>query len=130
MTRSTTQAAEVVSVDSILLHLLATKEAKLNDAMDPEVRINSINKEGRGLFNHSAFSLVHVDAVQSHANIIGTQNITRVGHFGTIEEAKACSIIQGFQVAEKNWIASNAPTVSHASIRILISFAAIKDYPV
>jgi tellurite resistance-related uncharacterized protein len=25
---------------------------------------------------------------------------------------------------------SNAPTVSHASIRILISFAAIKDYPV
>jgi hypothetical protein len=39
-------------------------------------------------------------------------------------------IIQGFQDAEKNQIMSNAPTVSHASIRILISFAAIKDYPV
>jgi hypothetical protein len=31
--------------------------------------------------------------------------------------------------AEKNRIVSNAPTVSYASIRVLISFAAIKVYP-
>jgi hypothetical protein len=52
-------------------------------------------------------------------------------HFDTIdEEAKARLTIQGCQDAEKNRIVSNAPTVSHASIRILISFAAIKVYPV
>jgi Reverse transcriptase (RNA-dependent DNA polymerase) len=99
--------------------------------MDPEVTINSINKEVRGLINRRAFSLVHVDAVHSHANIIGTRNITRLKHFDTIdEEAKARLTIQGCQDAEKNRIVSNAPTVSHASIRILISFAAIKVYPV
>jgi hypothetical protein len=99
--------------------------------MHPEVRVNSINKEVRGLFNRRAFSLVHIDAVPSHANIIGTRNITRLKHFGTIDgEAKARLIIQGCQDAEKNRIVSNAPTVSHASIRILISFAAIKYYPV
>jgi hypothetical protein len=37
---------------------------------------------------------------------------------------------QGCQDAEKNRIVSNAPTVCHAYIRILISFAANKDYPV
>jgi hypothetical protein len=74
---------------------------------------------------------VHVDAVPSHANIIGTRIITRLKDFGTIdEEAKARLIIQGCQDAEKNRIVSNASTVSHAYIRILISFAAIKDYPV
>jgi Reverse transcriptase (RNA-dependent DNA polymerase) len=44
------------------------------------------------------------------------------------EEAKARLIIQGCQEAEKYRILFNAPTVSHASIRILISFAAIKVY--
>jgi hypothetical protein len=95
------------------------------------VRVNATNKEVRGLFNRGAFSLVHVDAVLSHANIIGTRIITRLKHFDTIyEEAKARLIIQGCQDAEKSRIVSNAPTVSHASIRILISFAANKDYPV
>jgi hypothetical protein len=99
--------------------------------MDPKVRINPISKEVRGLFNRSTFSLVQVDAVHSHANIIGMHVITYLKHFGTIdEEAKAHLIIQGFQDAEKNRIVSNATTESHASIRILISFAAIKDCPV
>jgi tellurite resistance-related uncharacterized protein len=44
--------------------------------------------------------------------------------------AKARLTILECQDAEKNRIVSNAPTVSHASIRILISFAAIKVYPV
>jgi hypothetical protein len=57
--------------------------------------------------------------------------MTRLKHFDTIdEEEKARLTIQGFQDAENNQIVSNAPTVSHASIRILISFAAIKVYPV
>jgi hypothetical protein len=54
--------------------------------MDSEVRINAINKEIRGLINRRAFSLVHVDAVHSHAYIIGTRNITRLKHFDTIDE--------------------------------------------
>jgi Reverse transcriptase (RNA-dependent DNA polymerase) len=99
--------------------------------MDSEVRFNAINKEIRGMFNRGTFSLVHVDAVLSHANTIGACIFTRLKHFGTIdEEAKARLIVQGCQDAEKNRIASNAPTVSHASISILNSFAAIKDYPV
>jgi hypothetical protein len=103
MTRSTTQAAEDVSGVSIVHHVLAAKETKPNDAMDPEVRINAINKEVRGLINRRAFSLVHVDAVHSHANIIGTRNITKIKHFDTIdEEAKALLTIQGCQDAEKN----------------------------
>jgi hypothetical protein len=127
MTRSATQATEDVSAVSIVHHALAAKETKTNDAMDPEVRINGINKDVRGLINRRAFSLVHVDAVHSHANIIGRRNITRLKHFDTIdEEAKACLTIQGCQDAEKNRIVANAPTVSHASIRILISFTAIK----
>jgi Reverse transcriptase (RNA-dependent DNA polymerase) len=131
MTRSTTQVAEDVSGVSIVRHVLAAKETKPNDAMDPEMRINAINKEVRGLINRRAFSLVHVDAVPSHANIIGTRNITLLKHFDTIdEEAKARLTIQVCQDAEKNRIVYNAPTVSHASIRILISFAAIKFYPV
>jgi hypothetical protein len=112
--------------------VLAAEEAKLNDAMEiePEVRINAINKEIRGLFNRRAFPLVQVYAVHSHANIIGTRINTRLKHFGTIyEEAKARLIIHGCQDAEKNRIVFNAPTVSHASICILTSFAAIKDYP-
>jgi hypothetical protein len=129
--RSTTRAAEVVSGVSIVHHVLAAKETKPSDAMDPEVRINAINKEVRGLLNRRAFFLVQVDAVHSHANIIGTRIITRLKYFGIIdEEAKARLIIQGCQDAENNRIVSNAPTISHASIRILISFAAIKDYPV
>jgi hypothetical protein len=131
MTRSTTQAAEDVSGASIVRHVLAAKETKLNDAMDPEVRINAINKEVRGLIYRRAFSLGHVDAVHSHANIIGSRNITRLKHFDTIdEEAKARLTIQGYQDAEKNRIVSNGPTVSHASIRILISFATVKIHPV
>jgi hypothetical protein len=99
--------------------------------MDPELRINAINKKVRGLFNGRAFSLVHVDVVPSHSNIIGTRNITRLKHFGTIdEEAKVRLIIQGCQDAKKNRIMSNASIVSHTSICILISFAAIKDYPI
>jgi hypothetical protein len=99
--------------------------------MDPEVRVNVINKDFRGLFNRGAFSLVHVNAVPSRANIIGTRGITLLKHFGTIdEEAKARLIIQGCQDVEKDCIVSNAPTVSHASISILISFAASKDYPI
>jgi hypothetical protein len=39
-------------------------------------------------------------------------------------------IIQGCQDAEKNRIVSISPTASHESIRILISFAELKDYPV
>jgi hypothetical protein len=131
MTRSTTRVAVAASGLGIVHHVFAAKAAKPNDAMDPEVRVNDINKKVRGLFNRGAFSLVHVDAVPSHALIIGTRIITRLKHFGTIdEEAKARLIIQGCQDAEKNRIVSNAPTVSHASIRILISFAANKDYPV
>jgi hypothetical protein len=88
--------AEVISGVSILHHILAFKEAKPNDAMDtePEVRINAINKEIRGLFNRRAFSVVQVDAVHLHANIIGTCIVTRLKRFGTIdEEAKARLII-------------------------------------
>jgi hypothetical protein len=131
MTRSTTQAAEDVFGVSIVHHVLAAKETKPDDAMDPEVRINSISKEVRGLINRRASSVVHVDAVNSHANIIGTRNITRLKHFDTIdEETNACLTIQECQDAEKNRIVANAPNVSHASIRILISFDAIKVYPV
>jgi hypothetical protein len=131
MTRSKTRAAVAASGLGIVHHVFAAKLAKPSDDMDPEVRVNAIKKEVRGLFNRGAFSLVHVDAVPSHANIIGTRIITRPKHLGTIgEEAKARLIIQGCQDAEKNRIVSNAPTVSHASIRILISFAAIKDFPV
>jgi hypothetical protein len=105
MTRSTTQAAQDVSGVSIVHHVLAAKETKPNDAMDPEVRINAINKEVRGLNNRRAFSLVHVDAVHSHANIIGTRTIIRLKHFDTIdEEAKARLAIQDCQDAEKNRI--------------------------
>jgi hypothetical protein len=86
-----------------------------NDAMDPEVWVNAINKEVRGLLNRGAFSLVHVDAVPSHANIIGSRIITRLKHFGTInEEVKSRLIIHGCQDAEKNRIVSNAPNVCHA----------------
>jgi hypothetical protein len=126
-TRSTTRAAKVVSGVSNFYHVLASEEGKWNDAMDPEpeVRINAINKEIRGLFNRRALSLVQVDAVHSFANIIGTRIVTRLTHFGTINEKESARlIIQGCRIV------SNAPTVSHASIRILISFAAIKDYPV
>jgi hypothetical protein len=131
MTRSTTQAAEDVSGVSIVHPVIAAKETKPNDAMDPEVRINAINKEVRGLINRRAFSPVHVDAIHSHANIIGTRNIARLKHFDTIyEETKARLTIQECQDAEKNRIVFNAPTVSHAFIRILISFAAIKVNPV
>jgi hypothetical protein len=88
--QSTTQAAEDVSGVSIVHRVLAAKETKPNDAMDPEVRINAINKEVRGLINRGALSLVHVDAVHSHATIIVTRNITRFKHFDAIdEEAKA-----------------------------------------
>jgi hypothetical protein len=52
MTRTTTQAAADVSGVSIVHNVLAAKEIKPNDAMDPEVRINAINKEVRGLINH------------------------------------------------------------------------------
>jgi hypothetical protein len=114
MTRSTTKTAEDVSSVSILHQVLAANETKSNDAMDPELRINAINKEVRGLINRRAFSLVHVDAVHSHANIIGTRNITRLKHFDTIdEEKKARFTIQECQDAEKNRIVSNAPTVSY-----------------
>jgi Reverse transcriptase (RNA-dependent DNA polymerase) len=131
MTRSTTRAAVVASGLGNVHHVFSAKAANTKDVMDPEVRVNAINKEVRGLFNRGAFSLVHVDAVPSHANVIGTRIITRLKDFGTIDEkAKARLIIQGCRGAEKNRIVSNASTVSHAYIRILISFAANKDYPV
>jgi hypothetical protein len=130
MTRSTTRAAVAASGLGIVHHVFAAKAAKTNDAMDPEVRVNAIYKDVRGLFNRGAFSLVHLDAVPSHDNTIGTRIITRLKHFGTIvEEAKARLIIQGCQDAEENRIMSNAQTVSHATIHILISFAENKDYP-
>jgi hypothetical protein len=112
MTRSTTRAAAAASGLVILYQVFAAKASKPNDAMDPELRFNAINKEVRGLFNREALSLVHVDAVPSHANIIGTHIITRLKNFGTIdEEAKVRLIIQGCQDSKKNRIVSNAPTV-------------------
>jgi hypothetical protein len=117
MTLSTTRAAVAASGLGVVHHVFAAKAVKPNDAMDPEVRVNAI-KEVRGLFYRGAFSLVHVDAVPSHANIIDTRIITRLKHFGTIdEEAKSRLIIHGCQGDENNRIVSNAPTVSHASIR-------------
>jgi Reverse transcriptase (RNA-dependent DNA polymerase) len=131
MTRSTTKKAAADSGLGIVHPVFAAKAASPNDAMDPEVIVNAINKEVRGLFNRGAFSLVHVNAVPSHANIIGTRIITRQKHFGKIdEEAKARLIFQGCQDVENNRTVSNDPTVFHASIRILISFAGIKDCPV
>jgi Reverse transcriptase (RNA-dependent DNA polymerase) len=131
MTRSKTRAAVAASGLGIVHHVFAANAANPNDAMDSDVRVNAIDKEIRGLFSREAFSLVHVDAVPSHANIIGTRIITRLKHFGTIdEEAKARLIIHGYQDAEKNRIVSNTPTISHAYFRILISFAAVKDYPI
>jgi hypothetical protein len=94
MTRSTTRAAAAASGLGIVHHVFAAKAAKPNDAMDPEVSVNAINKAVRGLFNREAFSLEHVDAVPSHASIIGTRIITRSTHFGTMgEETKARLII-------------------------------------
>jgi hypothetical protein len=66
MTCSTTQAAEDVSGVSIAYLVIAAKETKPNDSMDPEVRTNAINNEVRGLINRRAFSLVHVNAIHSH----------------------------------------------------------------
>jgi hypothetical protein len=131
MTRSISRAAAAASGLGIVYHVFAAKAVKPNDIMDPEVRVNAVNKKVRGLFNRGSFSLVHVDAVPSHVNIIGTCIITRQTHLGIIDEkAKARFAIQGCQDARRNRIVSNAPTVSHASICILVSFAAIKDYPV
>jgi hypothetical protein len=62
MTRSTTQTAAAAFDLGILHHVCAAKGAKPNDAMEPVVRINAINKEIRVLFNRGAFCLVHVDA--------------------------------------------------------------------
>jgi hypothetical protein len=70
MTRSTTRAAVAASGLGIVHH--AAKAAKPNDAMNPEVRVNAINKEVRRLFKRGEISLVHVNAVPSHANIIGS----------------------------------------------------------
>jgi hypothetical protein len=63
MMRSTTRAAVAASGLGSVHHVFASKPAKPNDAMNPEVRVNAINKEVRGLFNRGAFSLVLVDAV-------------------------------------------------------------------
>jgi hypothetical protein len=78
MTRSTTRAAVAASGLGIVNHVFAAKAAKPNDTMDPEVRVNAINKEVLGLINREAFSLVHGEAVPPHANIIGTRIITRL----------------------------------------------------
>jgi hypothetical protein len=90
MMRSTARTAAAASSLGIVHHVFAAKEVKPNDAMDPEVRVNAINKEVRGLFNRGAFSLVHINAVTSHANVMGTRNIARLKHSGTIDgEPKA-----------------------------------------
>jgi hypothetical protein len=82
-------------------------------------------------FAIAEISLMQAGDVPSNANITCKRIITRLKYFGTIdEEVKNRSIIMGCQDVEKNWIVSNAPTVSLASIRILISFTAIKDNPV
>jgi hypothetical protein len=49
MTRSTTRAAEAAFGLGIVHHVFAAKESNPNDCMDPEVRINTINKEVRGV---------------------------------------------------------------------------------
>jgi hypothetical protein len=126
------QLEQLKSFPALAFYIMYFLPKKSNDAMDPEpeVRINAINKEDCELFNRRTFSLVQVDAVHLHANINGTRIVTRLKHIATIDdEAKTRLIIQGCQDAEKNWIYANAPTVSHAFIRILISIAAIKDCP-
>jgi hypothetical protein len=86
ITRSTTRAAAVVSGLGIVHHVFAAKAANHNDDIDPEMRINAINKDVRGLFNRGALSLAHIELVTSHANIIGTCIISHLKHFGTIYE--------------------------------------------
>jgi hypothetical protein len=61
MTRSTTREAAAAPGLGIVHHVFASKEAKPKDAIYPEVRVNAINKEVRGLFNRGVFSLVHVE---------------------------------------------------------------------
>jgi Reverse transcriptase (RNA-dependent DNA polymerase) len=75
------------------------------------------------------FELVLADSVPRDANIMGTRIVLAVKNFATPEESvKGRLVVQGCGDRDGANIVSEAPTVSHLSVRLLITISVIMHW--
>jgi Reverse transcriptase (RNA-dependent DNA polymerase) len=91
----------------------------------------AIEKELAGLVNRDVFEAVHVSTVPGGSNIMGSK-FHIVVKDAEMEKPvyKALLVIFGHMDAQKKEILSEAPTVSHMSIRTLLSLSVVNAWPV
>jgi Reverse transcriptase (RNA-dependent DNA polymerase) len=116
-----------LGVDESDVFLSVESEAAKNlQPEDPRFQ-ESILKELRGLLQRGVFNLVQASELPRSSNILGSRF-----HF-TIKNKvvyKARLVVQGHQDAEKDSIVPEAPTLSHTSVRLILSLATINRWPV
>jgi Reverse transcriptase (RNA-dependent DNA polymerase) len=89
----------------------------------------AITEEIQGLLDRGTFELVLADSIPKNANIMGTRIVLALKNFSTPEESvKARLVVQGCGDRDGAKIVSEAPTVSHFAVRLLITVSVIMNW--
>jgi Reverse transcriptase (RNA-dependent DNA polymerase) len=119
-----------LGVDESDVFLSVESEAGKNlQPEDPRFQ-ESILKEFRGLLQRGVFTLVQASELPRSSNILGSRFHLTIKNKAEDVVYKARLVVQGHRDAEKDSIVPEAPTLSHTSVRMILSLAAINRWPV
>ena len=92
---------------------------------------NAIQAEIDGLVENSVYDVVDRNTVLANANIMGGRFVLTIKNLHTPDELqKAHFVAQGHTDREKHLLIHPTTALRHRSVRILLSLAALLDYPV
>ena len=90
---------------------------------------SAIEAELRGLRDRGVFKVVKQQSLPQDANILGGRFVLSIKDHGTPQEKlKARYVVQGHTDADKNVLVHNTTTLRQASVRLVVSIAAILGY--
>jgi hypothetical protein len=93
-------------------------------ADDPRFR-DAILTEFRGLLSRGVFNLVSESELPRGANVLGSRSHLTIKSTNEDVRYKARLVVQGHLDSEKEFIVPEAPTLSHLSLRIIVSMAVL-----
>jgi hypothetical protein len=100
-------------------------------AYNKEAAQVAITEEIQGLMDRGTFEIVLRNKTPVDANIMGSRIILALKNYKTSEECvKARLVIQGSFYRDGSSIVTDAPTVSHFSVRVLLSISVLMKWKV
>jgi hypothetical protein len=91
----------------------------------------AMTEEIQGLIDRGAFDIVLRNKLPVDANIMGSRIVLALKNYKTSEECiKARLVIQGCGDRDGSSIVTDAPTVSHFSVRVLLSKSVLMKWKV